>query len=280
MTQLQAAPSTSHFIEANGIKLHYLDYGVAGRPPLLCVHGAAAHAHWFDFVAPGLVPDHHVYALDLRGHGDSAWAEQATYTTPMFAQDLNAVVEQLDLRDFVLIGHSMGGMISLQYAATYPGRATRLIIVDTSMLMPLQRVRAMREFGMTPASSYASRDDLVARYRLNPPETQIAAPAIIRHMAMHSGKQGSDGRWQHKADRRVYAEAQQIAGVPLWANIKIPALVIRGERSTRYRPPEVAEIRAQAPQVQVAEIPASNHHITLDNPLAFIDVVQTFLRTA
>ncbi|MGH8638811.1 MAG: alpha/beta fold hydrolase [Burkholderiales bacterium] len=279
MTDFQAATGSSHFVDANGVKLHYLDYGVAGRRPMLCVHGAAAHAHWFDFVAPGLTPNHHVRSLDLRGHGDSAWAEQHTYDFKTYAEDVNAVVEKLDLRDFVLVGHSMGGMVSLLYAATFPGRVGRLVVVDSIMLMPMERITQMRAFGATRPSTYASQEELVARYRLSPPETHIAAPEIIRHMALHSGRKDSDGRWQHKADRRVYANSQQIAGMPLWERIKIPALVIKGSRSTRFGPQEMVAIRANAPQVQWAEVPDSNHHITLDNPHGLVEVVQAFLRT-
>jgi pimeloyl-ACP methyl ester carboxylesterase len=279
MTELQAATGESHFVDANGVELHYLDYGVAGLRPMLCVHGAAAHAHWFDFVAPGLTPNHHVRSLDLRGHGDSAWAQQQTYAFKTFAEDVNAVAEKLDLRDFVLVGHSMGGMVSLLYAATFPGRVARLIVVDSIMLMPMERIKQMRAFGATSPSSYATQEELVGRYRLSPPETHIAAPEIIHRMAMHSGRQGPDGRWQHKADRRVYANSQQIAGIPLWEKIQIPALVIKGSRSTRFGPEEMVRIRTNAPQVQWAEVPDSNHHITLDNPHEFVAAVQAFLRT-
>jgi pimeloyl-ACP methyl ester carboxylesterase len=278
VTELQAATGVSHFVESNGVKLHYLDYGTAGRRPMLCVHGGAAHAHWYDFVAPGFTPDHHVRSLDLRGHGDSAWAEQHTYSWKTYAEDLDAVAEKLDLRDFVLVGHSMGGMISLVYAATHPGRVGRLVIVDTIMLMPMDRVSRMQEFGARPARSYATQEELVARYRLEPAETQMAAPEVIRRMAMHSGRRDAHGLWHHKADRRVYANFQQIAGVPLWEKIKVPALVIRGERSTRFTPQQLAEIRARAPQVEMVEVAASDHHITLDNPQGFVDAVRTFLR--
>jgi pimeloyl-ACP methyl ester carboxylesterase len=279
VTDLQAATGTSHFVEANGVKLHYLDYGTAGRRPMLCVHGGAAHAHWFDFVAPGLTPDHHVFSLDLRGHGDSAWAaDPHTYSWKTYAEDVNAFVEKLDLTDFVLIGHSMGGMISLVYAATHSGRMGRLVIVDSIMLMPADRVSRMREFGAKPARSYATQEELIARYRLEPAETQMAPPEVIRRMAMHSGRQVAGGRWQHKADRRVYANFEQIAGVPLWEKVKVPALAIRGERSTRFTPEVLAEVRVRAPQVQMAEVSASDHHITLDNPQGFVDAVRTFLR--
>jgi pimeloyl-ACP methyl ester carboxylesterase len=277
MSLPQPAHSTSHRIDANGIQLHYLDYGVPGRRPMLCVHGAAAHAHWFDYVAAGFTPAHHVRALDLRGHGDSAWAEPRSYSFGTYAEDIDAVANALDLRDFVLVGHSMGGMASLLYAAIYPGRVGRLVVIDSIMLMPMERVQAMRAFGATTPSTNSSQDELVARYRLSPPETHLADPEIIRHMALNSGRQGADGRWQHKADRRVYGNAQQIAGLPLWDRIKVPALVVKGSRSTRFRAPEMAEIGARAPQVQWAEVPDSNHHITLDNPQGLIDAMRGFL---
>ena len=273
---VDAAPSTSRFIEANGVKLHYLDYGTAGCPPMVCVHGGAAHAHWFDFVAPGLTPDHHVFAPDLRGHGDSAWADPQTYLFETHAEDLHALLEKLDLNDVVLIGHSMGGMISLLHTATHPGRIGRLVIVDSIMLMPMDRVTKMREFSARPGKSYATQDELVARYRLEPAESQLAAPEVIHRMAVHSGRKDGEGRWQHKADRRVYANFQQIAGVPLWEKIKVPALVITGERSTRFTPEVMANIQARAPQVQMKNVPASDHHIMLENPQGFVDVVQEF----
>ena len=278
MTELLAAPSTSRFVEANGVKLHYLDYGTAGCPPMLCVHGGAAHAHWFDFVAPGLTPDYHVFAPDLRGHGDSAWADPHTYSFKTHAEDINALLEKLDLCDVVLIGHSMGGMISLIYAATHSGRISRLIIVDSIMLMPMDRVSKMREFSARPGKSYASQDELIARYRLEPAESQLAAPEVVHRMAVHSGRPDDEGWWQHKADRRVYVNFEQIEGVPLWEKIKVPALVITGERSTRFTPEVMAEIRARAPQVQMEKVSASDHHIMLENPRGFVDVVRKFLR--
>ena len=88
------APFKNHVIEANGVKLNYLDYGTAGRTPMLCLHGGAVNAHWFDFVAAGFTANYHVRAMDQRGHGDSAHAQPPDYSYARYAADVAAVVER------------------------------------------------------------------------------------------------------------------------------------------------------------------------------------------
>ncbi|MBI4204094.1 MAG: alpha/beta hydrolase [Betaproteobacteria bacterium] len=273
---IEPAPYTSRFVEAGGLRLHYLDYGTAGRPPMLCLHGGAAHAHWFDFVAAGFTSDYHVRALDQRGHGDSAWVQPPAYTYEDYASDLAQVVDKLDLRDFVLLGHSMGGMVSLVYAATHPGRVARLVVVDTTMRMAEERLAAMREVGNRQGGRYATREEFVARFRLRPPGT-TTAPAIMRHLAQNSGRQGDDGGWRHKFDRSVYAMRPSLDGVPYWSRISVPALLVKGARSERITPQIFAEVRARCPHVELAEVAASDHHVTLDNPAGFAQAVRAFL---
>ena len=270
------AAYTSRFINADGLQLHYLDYGTAGRPAILCLHGGAAHAHWFDFVAQEFNRDYHVLALDQRGHGDSAWAQPPMYSYDRYASDLAEVVERLDLRDFVLVGHSMGGMISLVYAAEHPGRVKKLIIVDTTMNLSAERVAAMRGVGNRQGRSYPTLEEFVARFRLRPPGTS-AAPEVVRHLAENSARRLADGNWRHKFDRNVYAMREGRDGIPCWNRIHIPALLVKGEYSARITPEVVADVKTRCPHIATAEVAGSNHHITLDNPAGFSHVVKAFL---
>lgn len=274
--QAQPATSVSGFVTAAGLRLHYLDYGCAGRPPMLCVHGGAAHAHWFDYAAPGFSADYHVRALDLRGHGDSAWADPPDYTYARYASDLAEVVEKLDLRDFVLIGHSMGGLASLVYAANHPGRVGRLVVVDSMMHMTEDRVAAIRSVGQRQGSSYATREDFAARFRLRPAGT-TASPQVVRRMAFHSCRQDADGSWRHKFDRDVYATRENLDGMPCWERVRIPALLVKGDRSPRITPQIFSAVKARCPQAELAEVANSDHHVTLDNPAGFVQAVKTFL---
>ena len=273
---VQAAPSTSRFVEAGGLRLHYLDYGTAGRPPMLCAHGGGANAHWFDFVASGFNADYHVRALDHRGHGDSAWADPPEYSYQHYASELAEAVEKLDLRDFVLIGHSMGGKIALAYAATYPGRVSRLVIVDSNLQTTEERLSEMRDIGARPGKNYATREEFAARFRLQPEDT-TAPPEIIRHLARNSCMQLADGRWRHKFDRKVFARHRIIDGMSCWNRIKIPALLVKGELSHRVTPEIAAAVKAHCAQVDLVEVARSYHHVTLDNPSGFTHAVRAFL---
>jgi pimeloyl-ACP methyl ester carboxylesterase len=275
-TGLHAGRYTSRYVEAGGLRLHYLDYGSVGKPTILCVHGGAAHAHWFDFVASGLSRDYHVLAIDQRGHGDSGAANPPDYAYERYAADLNEVVEKLGLRHFVLIGHSMGGTVCLVYAATYPGRVSRLVIVDSTLQMTPARVAALREVGSREGSTYATREEFVARYRLRPASARTPL-RVIRHLAEVSARQHPDGTWRHKFDRNVYAKRENVDGLPLWMRIGIPALLIKGERSDRITPEIRAEVKARCPHVEFTEVADSDHHVTLDNPVGFVDAVRSFL---
>jgi esterase len=277
-TPIQPAPYTDRYVEVAGLKLHLLDYGTAGKPQMLCMHGSAAHAHWFDFVAPGFTSDYHVLAPDQRGHGDSEWdrSVEPEYNYDRYAADMHELTEKLDLRDFILVGHSMGGLVSIVYAATYPGRAKAFIMIDSSVNMPAERVAAMNEIGSREGSSYADQNEFVAKFKVRPAGSS-ATPEIVRHLALRSGRPFEDGRWRSKVDRNVYAKRVSRALMPYWANIKIPALLMKGDRSNRVSPEIIAGVKALAPQVEVAQVAGCDHHVTLDNPPGFVEVATKFL---
>lgn len=269
-------PHTSRHIDANGLKLHYLDYGTEGRAPMLCLHGGAVNAHWFDFVAGRFTADYHVRALDQRGHGGSAWADPPEYGYDRYASDIAQVVEKLDLRDFVLVGHSMGGLVSLVYAATYPGRVKALVVIDSTLRATPERVALLHEIGRREGSNYATQDEFIARFKVRPEGTQ-AVPGIIRYLAERGARHGADGRWRHKFDRNVYSKRELMDIPPLWDRVKIPVLLVKGGLSNRITPAIYEDIKARAPQVEIAEVPVSEHHVTLDNPPDFVRVVKAFL---
>ncbi len=273
---LEPASYTEGNVEAGGLQLHYLDYGTSGRPHMLCVHGGAAHAHWYDYVAPGFTADYHVRSIDLRGHGDSEWIDPPAYMYTDYAADLEEAAKKLDLRDFVLIGHSMGGAVSLLYAATYPGRVKALVVVDSTVNLSPDRIAALRDVGSRSGRSYATKDELVGKYRLRPGDS-LATPDVVRHIASRSAKEQSDGTWRHKFDRNVYATREVNDVRPHWNRLRVPVLLVKGQLSDRLSAAVFEDIKSRCPQAELVEVSRSGHHITLDNPGEFIDKVKPFL---
>src|SRR4030042_4672968 len=115
------------WLKANGIKLHYLDWGNPAATPMVLLHGFISYAHYWDFFAQNLKSEYHVLALDSRGHGDSGCA--TSYTIQDGVLDLAEFITVLNLENIVLVGLSMGGLISILFTATYPDIVRKLLIV-------------------------------------------------------------------------------------------------------------------------------------------------------
>jgi pimeloyl-ACP methyl ester carboxylesterase len=234
------------------------------------------NAHWFDFVAAGFTGSYHVRALDQRGHGDSARAEPPDYSYERYAADVAEVVEKLDLRDFVLVGHSMGGLVSLVYAANYPGRVKKIVVVDSTLVATPDRVAVLHEVGGREGRTYSTRGEFVDNFRVRPAGT-TAAQEILRYLAERSGRQGPDGLWRHKFDRNVYSKRVFLDIPPHWNRIGIPALLVKGGRSDRITPAIVADAKSRCPHIDLVEVPGADHHVTLDNPGGFVAAVNRWL---
>src|SRR6185369_619952 len=86
------------FVDGDGVRLHYVEWGDRERPPILFLHGGSAHARWWDFVVEQLGARFRCLALDLRGHGDSPWPASLDYRLEAHAADVAAVIAALELR--------------------------------------------------------------------------------------------------------------------------------------------------------------------------------------
>ena len=273
--RLGCATARSRSVDANGLRLHFLEWGAPGRPALCFLHGGAAHAHWFDLITPAFADRFHVVALDQRGHGESQWPVPPAYATENFAADLLAVIGHLGWERMALVGHSMGGHNAMGFAAWHPDRVSALVIIDSRPALPPERVNRMHQRGRRPPRLHPSVEDAVRSFRLLPKET-TADPALLAHLA-RAGLAQREGGVKYRFDPACYGSRQPVDAWPLLPRVTAPALVVRGERSP-VLPREMAEkMRDTLPKASVVEIPSAYHHLILDDPGAFNAALAAFL---
>jgi len=277
VSELRAGCATarSRFLVVAGLRLHLLEWGEAGRPGLLFLHGGSAHAHWFDAVAPAFAGRFHVVSLDQRGHGESEWASPPAYGTEQFAADMLGVLDALGWERAIVVGHSMGGHNAMAFAAWHPGRTRALVIVDSRPAIPEERLGQMHRRGERAPRRHPTIESAVASFRLLPRET-VADPALLAHLA-RAGIVRRDGGWVYRFDPDCNRLRRPVDGWPLLGRIRAPALVLRGELSP-ILPRDMAErVTGAIEGAELVEIPGAYHHVVLDAPAAFTAAVEEFL---
>jgi pimeloyl-ACP methyl ester carboxylesterase len=269
--------STSKYLQLEHVTLHYLDYGGPGPQTLVCVHGGGANAHWFDFVGPTLARSCRVLAVDLRGHGDSSWAEPPIYTFEAHMQDLRALFQAEHLTAPLLLGHSMGGILLTQYTGTWPQEVGALIVCDSRPVYSDEAADLLQQLGQRPGRAYSTLEEYVAHFRIRP--DGLRAPQAVHHyIARSAARQVPSGLWMHKIDRRVYAQRTSTNTLPFWQRIICPALVLRAEHSSRLTPALLHDVQQVCPHMEWLDVAGAGHHLTLDQPAQTATLIQTFLQ--
>jgi len=266
------------FVEVGGLRLSFLEWGVAGRPVLCFLHGGSAHAHWFDRVTPAFADRFHVIALDQRGHGESQWAQPPAYATENFAADLLGVIDALGWRRVALIGHSMGGHNAMSFSAWHPDRVSALVIIDSRPVIPTDRLDRLRRRGERTLRPYPTLEAAAQSFRLLPRET-AADPAFLAHLGA-AGVVERDGAWVYRFDPASNSARRPVDAWSLLDRITAPTLIARGELSSVLPRDMADKLRAAIRSATLAEIPASYHHLVLDNPAGFVHTLDAFLAGA
>lgn len=274
-TSAIATVPEERMVSVEGTDIAYLSWGTQGRPGLVFVHGGAAHAHWWSFIAPMFSTQWHAVAIHLSGHGDSG--RRPEYAHELWASEVMAVSEDAGFPGPpVVVGHSLGGMVTIQTAATYGDQLAGAVIVDASVRRPSPEAeegrsgRAFRSPGV-----YPSRDEALSHFRLIPPQP-CENEYIIDWIAGHSIHETDEG-WTWKFDPNLFNGTLVQLRDQLSA-VRCRVALFTGELSVVV-PPDTAEYMydLMGRVAPVIQIPEAHHHLTLDQPLAFVAALRTLL---
>jgi esterase len=268
-------------VKARGLKFHYVEWGAATAPPLVCLHGITQTAHSWDEVAAALEETYRVLCFDQRGHGDSDWAPDGDYTRQTQATDLDAITDALGLSHFILAGMSMGGINSITFTARHPEKVRALIIVDVSPEIQVKGVENIRHF-IQAADELDSFEAFVQRAHEFNPRRSLDN---IRSRLSHNLKQLPNGNWTWKYDKALRSPDrgfQASALLNLWDDvhaIRCPTLIIKGGESDILSADSAAKLQAAIPGSQLAVVPGAGHSVMGDNPDAFVQAALSFLQS-
>lgn len=262
-------------IEVEDCDINYLTWSDSGTPGLLFVHGHNAHAHWWDFIAPAFKQNHQTVALDMSGMGDSDHRD--AYSNDTYVKEIIAVADDANLpKDSILIAHSFGGMQAIRTMAQHPGRFKGLILVDSGVRHPddiKEREPQLERLGR--AKVYPEREIAIARFRLQPPQT-CDNQYVVDYIARNSVEY--DEGWTWKFDEEL--NSRVTLNGDLESDLKAiegKLALIYGENSESFKATSAAFMKELMPNMTVVEIKDAQHHLFLDQPLAFIEEVKSVL---
>ena len=270
----QSVTPQDKWVLARGLNLHYLDWGGEGRQPMLLLHGLQDCAACWDFSAPKMTAWYHVLALDHRGHGDSPRAPDDSYKLADYVGELTEVINALDLKSLVLIGHSAGGKNAFIYASQHSERLDRLVIVDMDPDAANPGSATMFQRYRTESDTWADLNAVMERLRIREPN---ASEETLRHHAAVLTKERADGSREWKRDRALVFGYERPDAWDALDKIACPTLLVRGSDSTILTRDVAIRMQKRIPDCRFEEFPDSGHWCYDENPEAFDKALLGFL---
>ncbi len=286
----------SHYYYSHRLKLQFWDWGQEGKPALLLVHGGLDHARNWDWVARSLREHFHVYAMDLRGHGNSAWAPGASYSIPEHVLDISTLVDLLS-RDgpLYVIGHSLGGVLTLVYAGVYPDRVRKVIAIEglgfpashrihkpaperlRAWIEDVRKIGELRNVERPDPRSYPSLEAAAERMKEANPHL---SDEVARHLTLHATNWNADGSLSWKFDNYVRSlppfghSVEDLSAT--FSRITCPVLLFWGLES--WLPDPEADGRVSAiKNHRLVKVPGAGHWVHHDRLDHFLEESTRFL---
>lgn len=264
--------------------VHYRCWGNPGKPGILLAHGMFAHSRWWDFIAPLLVDDYYLVALDFTGMGDSDY--RYDYTAALFTDEIVAVMEASGMSGGTVVAHSFGGYISIKTTVRHPHKITRLILVDAAIRTPEEQTKSEEKAIMGSGDTlFTDVETARRRFRLQPPQP-CDNTYILDYIARRSIMRVDNGwTWKFDEDLRPSLAASvghnnsHSSNMDDFKAIDCPLGLIRGSKSSLCEKHTVAymqSLRHQAFPVTVIE--GAHHHLFLDKPLEFVAALRVMLK--
>jgi pimeloyl-ACP methyl ester carboxylesterase len=261
------------FVTANGLRHHLIARGSPGQPVVLLIHGLTQQAHVFDAIAARLGDSYHVYALDVRGRGESEWGAAQDYAMPTYVEDLEAVREALGLESFSLLGTSMGGLIAMYYSAQHPERVLRLVMNDIGPEIDRQGLQRIQAMASSAPEAFTDLKAVAKYYREEngPVLARRSDDEVVEYARWHV-RRSDNGLYVWKMDPAIRQPQPGAARAAdpweAYRRVKCPVLLVRGSTSDILSRQTVERMKRESPHVSTVEVANVGHAPSLAEPEA------------
>ncbi len=265
-------------VEVEECDVAYRFYASPGKPGMLLIHGMNAHSRWWDFIAPQLLDEYEIAAMDLTGMGDSDYRYE--YDSDTFAGEIKAVLDHAGFDNgCTVVAHSFGGYMAVRAANLYPDRFGSLVLVDSGIRHPDDPLPDRPLMGGGRAKTYPDKESALMRFRLQPPQP-CENDYILEYIARNSLMPVEGGGWAWKFDEDLMTTLKDGERQPDdYQNLSLPVGVIYGEDSELFSRRTLDYMRELIPrEFPAVALPDAQHHLFLDQPLAFIDALRDMCR--
>ncbi|HEU4758543.1 MAG TPA: alpha/beta hydrolase [Dehalococcoidia bacterium] len=281
-------PPDEGSVQANGLRLHYWEWGDPGRPPAVLLHATGFLARLWEPVAEALSERFHVYAYDSRGHGDSD-KPPSGYHWANFVDDLRGFLDALDLKRAVVVGHSGGGAAAAYVAATAPERIWHAVLIEP-IIVPRQaeddgvsRRNELADGARRRRMVWSSTDELLRSYRRRPAFAGWRED-VLRLYAEHGTRPRPDGQVELKCpgdiEAQVFEHSASLDVGDVLPRIGCPTLVMRGEHTDPYLTVIADTAAGRIPRGRLVTIEDAGHLAPMERPEAVAEAILAFCREA
>jgi pimeloyl-ACP methyl ester carboxylesterase len=265
MDSMLAMPPKIFLVQKDSFKISVRKWGSPNNPPVVLVHGLAAHGGWWEPVAPWLAKNHYVQAIDLSGHGDSNSA--SSYTLQAWSDEVLSIMP--GTRPPIIVGLSLGGHVALTSALSASTAVRGVIVIDSPLrTRSAAEMTRLRRRASAAKRSYASEGEILRRFRPIP-EEQGLDPRLVRRVAFQSIQRTLD-KYEWKVDPNVFL-AQPLKMDNL-SRLSTPLALIRGQHGL-LTPSQESYASELVPSLFSKSVVPGGHHLTLSHPRAIAEEI-------
>lgn len=226
-------------VAAAGVRLHYLEWAPAepvATPPIVLIHGISGNARNYDALTAALAGRFHLYALDLRGHGDSGWDANRDYRVSALVYDLNLFLDSLGLEAVILVGTGLGADVALGLVSARPGMVRGLVLNDSGPEAGSTGLKRVLEAIREAPADFASVAEAMAWWREHYPSLAEYDDLVVTEFIHSTLREAPGGRliWKFDPALREVDNLRDLRDIDLGVavgRILCPTLIVRGEYS-------------------------------------------------